>query len=162
MRYPGCEKAKAFKLFDQGKRPSQTYNLVKVRKHTLFNYYQQWKKEREEDTKKKRLEEERQQKLEEERKESECRQKEEMMRTEIEDRLRVQKRIELLTKHRNQRERVLELQAQMSTADNVDEVQRIGRIYTREYDRFRELTRKLYPHRTDEKSIEAELHRKQE
>ena len=48
MRYPNCQKTEAFKLFDQGKRPSEIYGLVEVKKHTLFYYYQLWKKEQEE------------------------------------------------------------------------------------------------------------------
>ena len=54
MRYPGCQKAKAFKLFDQGKRPSEIYHLVKVKRHTLYCYYQLWKRERAEESERKR------------------------------------------------------------------------------------------------------------
>ena len=74
MKYPGCQKAKAFKFFDQGKRPAKMYSLVKVTKHTLYNYYQLWKREREEESERKRLVEERQQRLEAERKRKERRQ----------------------------------------------------------------------------------------
>lgn len=38
------EKEKAFALFDEGYRPSQVYNQVKVKHHTLYFYYQEWKK----------------------------------------------------------------------------------------------------------------------
>jgi len=166
MRYPGCQKAKAFKLFDQGKRPSEIYNLVKVRKHTLYCYYQLWKSEREEESERKRLAEERQRRLEEERKERERKQEEERFREGMAHALRAQQRIQLETKYKNQKKRVLELKAQMSqTADkpnNVDEVRRIGSIYSQEYDKFRELTRKLYPQYADEKSIDMALHPKQE
>ena len=162
MRYPGCQKAKAFKLFDQGRRPSEIYNLVKVKKHTLYNYHQLWKKEREEESKRKRLAEERQQRLEEERKERERKQEEEMLQEGMADSLRAQWRIQLETEYRNQRKRVLELGAQMSEAADVNEVQRIGSIYSQEYEKFRELTRKLYPRQADEKSIDMALHPKQE
>ena len=165
MRYPGCQKAKAFRLFDQGKRPSEIYNLVKVRKHTLYCYYQLWKREREEESERKRLAEEHQQRLNEERKERERKQEEEMLREGMADSLQAQQRIHLETKYKNQRERVLELEAQMSRAadkpNNVNEVQRIGSIYSQEYEKFRELTRKLYPQYADEKSIEMVLHPKQ-
>ena len=166
MRYPGCQKAKAFKLFDQGKRPSEVYNLVKVRKHTLYCYYQLWKREREEESERKRLAEEYRQRLEEERKERERKQEEERFREGMAHALRAQQRIQLETKYKNQKKRVLELEAQMSQAadkpNNVDEVQRIGSIYSQEYDKFRELTRKLYPQYADEKSIDMALHPKQE
>lgn len=165
MMYPGCQKAKAFKLFDQGKRPSEIYNLVKVRKHTLYCYYQLWKREREEESKRKKLAEERQQRLEKERKERERKQEEEMLQEGMADVLRAQQRIQLETKYKNQRKRVLELEAQMSRAadkpNNVNEVLRIGTIYTQAYDEFRELTRKLYPQYADEKSIEMALRPKQ-
>jgi len=166
MRYPGCQKAKAFKLFDQGKRPSEIYNLVKVRKHTLYCYYQLWKSEREEESERKRLAEERQRRLEEERKERERKQEEERFREGMAHALRAQQRIQLETKYDNQKKRVLELEAQMSQAadkpNNIDEVGRIGSIYSQEYDKFRELTRKLYPQYADEKSIDMALHPKQE
>ena len=165
MRYPGCQKAKAFKLFDQGKRPSEIYNLVKVRKHTVYCYYQLWKREREEESERKRLAEEYRQRLEEERKEREHKQEEEILQKGMADSLRAQRRIQLQTEYKNQRERVLELEAQMSRAadkpNNVNEVQRIGSIYSQEYEKFRELTRKLYPRYADEKSIEMVLHPKQ-
>lgn len=165
MRYPGCQKAKAFKLFDQGKRPSEIYNLVKVRKHTLYCYYQLWKGEREEESERKRLAEEYRQRLEEERKERERKQEEERFREVMAHALRAQQRIQLEIKYKNQMKRVLELEAQMSRAadkpNDVDEVQRIGSIYSQEYDKFRELTRKLYPQYADEKSIEMVLHPKQ-
>jgi len=78
------------------------------------------------------------------------------------DSLRGQQRIQLGKRYENQKKRVLELEAQMSQAadkpNNVDEVQRIGSIYSQEYDKFRELTRKLYPQYADEKSIEMALH----
>lgn len=166
MRYPGCQKAKAFKLFDQGKRPSEIYNVVKVRKHTLYCYYQLWKKERKEESERKRLAEEHQRRLDEERKERERKQEEERWKEGVADSLRAQRRIQLETEYKNQRKRVLELEAQMSRAadkpNNVDEVQRIGRIYSQEYEKFIELTRKLYPQYADEKSIEMALHPRQQ
>jgi len=166
MRYPGCQKAKAFKLFDQGKRPSEIYNLVKVRKHTLYCYYQLWKREREEESERKRLAEERRRRLEEERKERERKQEEEMWQESMADSLRAQQRIQLEKKYENQKKRVLELEAHMSQVadkpNNVNEVQRIGSIYSQEYEKFRELTRKLYPRQADEKSIDMVLHPKQE
>lgn len=166
MRYPGCQKAKAFKLFDQGKRPSEIYNLVKVRKHTLYNYYQLWKRGREEESERKRLAEERQRRLEEGSKERERKQEEEMRKKDMADSLRAQRRIQLETEYKNQRKRVLELEAQMSKAadkpNNVNEVQRIGSIYSQEYEKFRELTRKLYPRQADEKSIDMALRLKKE
>jgi len=166
MRYPGCQKAKAFKLFDQGKRPSEIYNLVKVRKHTLYCYYQLWKREREEASARKRLAEECQHRLEEERKERERKQEEEMLQEDMPRILQAQRQIQLETEYKNQRERVLELGAQMSRAadkpNNDNEIQRIGRVYTQAYVKFIELTRKLYPQQADEKSIEMALHPKQE
>jgi len=166
MRYPGCQKAKALKLFDQGKRPSEIYNLVKVRKHTLYCYYQLWKREREEESERKRLAEECQQGLDEERKERGRKQVEEMLQEGMADSLQAQQRIQLKTDYRNQRKRVLELEAQILRAadkpNNVNEVQRIGSIYSQEYKKFRELTRELYPRYADEKSIDMVLHPKQE
>lgn len=44
---PNCQKAIAFRLFDEGKRPAEIYHLVSVKKHTLFYYFQLWKKEKE-------------------------------------------------------------------------------------------------------------------
>jgi len=166
MRYPGCQKAKAFKLFAQGKRPSEIYHLVKVKRHTLYCYYQLWKRERAEESERKRLAEEYRQRLEEERKERERKQEEERFREGMAHAVRAQQRIQLETKYKNQRTRVLELEAQMSRAadkpNNVDEVQRIGSSYSQEYEKFRELTRKLYPRQADEKSIEMALYSKQE
>jgi len=166
MRYLGCQKAKAFKLFDQGKRPSEIYHLVRVKRHTLYCYYQLWKREWAEESERKRLSEERQRRLEEERKERERKQEEEMWQESMADSLRAQQRIQLETAYKNQRKRVLELEAQMSRAadkpNNVREVQRIGSIYSQEYEKFRELTRKLYPRQADEKSIDMVLHPKQE
>ena len=163
MKYPGCQKVKAFKLFDQGKRPSEIYSLVKVTKHTLFNYHQLWKREREEESKRKKLAEERQRRLEEETKKKKRKQEEEVRKKSMADSLRVQQRIQLGTKYDNQRKRVQELYAQMSRAadipNNVNEIQRIGDIYSQEYEKFRELTRKLYPWHADEKSIEMALRR---
>jgi len=166
MRYPGCQKAKAFKLFDQGKRPSEIYHLVKVRKHTLYNYHQLWKRERAEESERKRLAEERQQRLDEERKERERNQEEKMLQEDMPRILQAQRRIQLEIEYKKQRERVLELGAHMSRAadkpNNVNEVQRIGRVYTQAYEKFIELTRKLYPQYADEKSIDMALYPKQE
>jgi len=166
MRYFGCQKAKAFKLFGQGKRPSEIYHLVHVTKHTLYSYYQLWKKERAEEDERKRLVEERQQRLEEERKERERKQEEEMWKEGTAHALRAQQRIQLEKGYKNQREVVLELKAQLSRAadmpNNMDGVQRIGSIYSQEYEKFIELTRKLYPKYADEESIKKALHPKQE
>ena len=162
MRYPGCQKAKAFKLFDQGKRPSEIYNLVKVRKHTLYCYFQQWKRAREEESERKRLAEERQRRLDEERQERKRKQEEEIRKKNMADSLRAQVRIQLVIKYKNQRKRVLELEAQMSRSNDSNEVDRIGIIYSREYERFIELTRKLYPGHADEKSIKKALYSQQE
>lgn len=166
MRYPGCQKAKAFKLFDQGKRPSEIYHLVKVTKHTLYDYHRLWKRERAEESERKRLAEERQERLEEERKERERNEEEEMWKEGMDNSLRAQRGIQLETEYKNQRKRVLELEGQMSRAadkpNNVNEVQRIGRLYTQAYEKFIELTRQLYPQQADEKSIEMVLRPKQE
>ena len=78
------------------------------------------------------------------------------------DSLRAQRRIQLETEYRNQRKRVLELGAQMSEAADVNEIQRIGKLYTQAYEKFIELTRKLYLQQADEKSIEMALHPEQE
>ncbi len=43
---PNCQKAIAFRLFDEDKRPAKIYHLVDVKKHTLFYYFQLWKKEK--------------------------------------------------------------------------------------------------------------------
>jgi len=161
MRYPNCEKAKAFKFFDQKKRPSEIFKLVKVKKHTVFNYYQLWKRGREEESKRKRLAAERQQRLESERREKERKEEEEDMQ----NILRRQQQIQLVTNYENQKKIVWELGAQMSSAAdkfNDGEVQRIGKLYSKAYDEFRRLTRKLYPQYADEKSIGATLWRKQD
>lgn len=166
MRYPGCQKAKAFNLFAQGKKPSEIYHLVKVKKHTLYDYYQQWKRERQEESERKRLAEELQQRLEEKHKEKERKQEKEMAQRGIAHALQAQQRIQLEKEYENQRKRVLELEAQMSGAadkeNNISEVQRIGRVYTQAYEKFLELTRKLYPKHADEKSINMALHPEQE
>ena len=155
MRYPGCQKAKAFKLFNQGKRPSEIYNQVKVIRHTLYNYYQLWKREREEESERKRLADQRQRKLE-----------EEMRKQSMAHNIRAQQRIQLEIEYKNQMKRVLEVGVQMSRAadkpNNISEIERIGSIYSQEYKKFRELTRKLYPLQADEKSIEMALHPKPE
>ena len=165
MRYPNCEKAKAFNLFDQGKRPSEIFKLVKVKKHTLFNYYQLWKREREEESKRKRLAAERQQRLERERREKERKEEEEMWTESMANAVRAQQRIQLEKKYENQKKIVWELEAQMSSAAdkfNEDEVQRIGELYSKAYDEFRRLTRELYPQYADEESITAALRYKQD
>ena len=155
MRYPNCEKAKAFKFFDQGKRPSEIFELVKVKKHTVFNYYQMWKREREEESKRKRLATERQQRLESERREKERKEEEEHMQNV----LRRQEQIQLYSK---QKKLVLELEALMARASNKfddDEVQRIGELYSKAYDEFRRLTRIVHPWQVDEDSISVALHK---
>ena len=166
MRYPNCAKIEAFKLFDQGKRPSEIYDLVTVKKHTLFAYYQQWKKECEEqekENKRTRLASERQEALKRQRmqRKREAQERESMLLS-----LRVQQRIQMGTAYNNQKKRVLELEAQMSRAadkpNNLDEIQRIGELYSQAYDRFRKLTRQLYPRYADEKSIEMVLHPRRE
>jgi len=142
------------------------YYLVKVRKHTLYCYHQLWKREREEESERKRLADERQRRQEEEYRERERKHEEEIMREGRARALRAQQRIQLETKYKNQRKRVLELEAQMSRAadkpNNMDEIDRIGGIYSQEYEKFRELTRELYPRYADEESIEMALHPKQE
>ena len=161
MRYPNCEKAQAFKFFDQGKRPSEIFKLVKVKEHTLINYYQLWKREREEESKRKRLAAERQQRLERERREKERKEEEEDMQ----NILRRQQQIQLEKKYENQKKIVWELEAQMSSATdkfNNDEVQRIGELYSNAYEEFRRLTRELYPQYADEESIAAALRQKQD
>ena len=164
MRYQNCEKAKAFKLFDQGKRPSEIFELVKVKAHTLYNYYQEWKREREEESKRKRLAAEHQQRLDAERKEREHKQEEEMLAEGMADAIHRQQQIQLEKKYENQRKMVQELAAQMSRAanmpDNVGAVQKIGRIYSQEYEKFRAITRKLYPQQADEESIAMSLRQK--
>jgi len=168
MRYPNCQKAKAFELFDQGKRPSEIYDLVEVKKHTLFYYHQEWKRERQEqenENERRRLAKESQQRLEIKRRQMERVKQEEMWHQNMMDVLRAQKRIRMEPEHENQKKRVLELEAQMSRAadkpNNVDEVQRIGRLYSQAYDQFRELTRKVYPRYADDESVEMVLHPKQ-
>jgi hypothetical protein len=164
MRYPGCQKAKAFKLFSQGKRPSEIYHLVNVTKHTLYNYYQLWKREQEEENKRKRLAEEHKQRLEEERRERERKQEEEMLRESTARALQAQKRIQKEKEYKKQKEIVLQLEARLSRAadipGNEDEVQRIGELYSQKYEKFRELTRELYPQYADEESIRKVLHSK--
>ena len=41
------EKEKAFELFDEGYRPSEIYDEIKVKPRVLYNYYQEWKKKEE-------------------------------------------------------------------------------------------------------------------
>lgn len=165
MRYPNCEKAKAFKLFDQEKRPSEIFNIVKVKKHTLFNYYQQWKRERLEESQRKKLAAEHKHRLEKERKERERRQEENMLAEDMARVLRRQRQIQLENKYKEQRKLYWDLGAQMVEAankSNGDEVQRIGELLTEAYEEFRRLTRELYPQCADEKSIEAALRQKQD
>jgi len=165
MRYPNCEKAKAFKLFDQEKRPSEIFNIVKVKKHTLFNYYQEWKRERLEESQRKKLAAEHKHRLEKERKERERRQEKNMLAEDTARLLRRQRRIQLENKYKEQRKLYWDLGAQMVEAankSNGDEVQRIGELLTEAYEEFRRLTRELYPQCADEKSIEAALRQKQD
>jgi transposase len=161
MRYPGCQKAKAFKLFDKGKRPSEIYTKVKVTKHTLYFYYQQWKKEYE----RKKLAVERQRRLEEEREEREREQEQAEFQKDMMASIDVQQRIRMREKYLEQMKRVLELKTQMeraaNTPGNMDEVQRIGEHYTQAYDEFRRLTKTLYLDQADEDSINLVLHPKQ-
>jgi len=118
--------------------------------------------EREEESKRKRLAAEHQQRLEKEREERERKEEEEHMQGII----RRQQQIQLENKYENQRKIVLELEAQMSRAanipDNADAIQRIGDIYSQECNKFRKLTRKLYPHHADEESIWAALRHKKD
>ena len=156
-RYPNCEKAKAFRLFEQGKRPSEIYAQVKVTRHTLYCYYQQWKREKEKESEIKRLAAEHQQRLERERKERERKEEEEFWKVTPEMILREQ--------YENQKRIVWELEASMSRAyevpNNENGAQRVGKVYSQEYEKFRELTRKLYPKYADEDSIWMALHQKQ-
>jgi hypothetical protein len=164
MKYAGCQKVKAFKLFDEGKRPSEIYSLVKVTKHTLYNYHQLWKREREEESKRKKLAQAHQRSLKEERIKKKLKQEEEARKKNKADSIRAQRRIQLIIEYNTQRKRVQELNEQMSKAshipENMDDVLKIGEIFSQEYDKFRELTRKLYPLHADEKSIEIALQRK--
>ena len=166
MRYPNCEKAKAFKLFDQEKRPSEIFKLVKVKKHTLFNYYQEWKREREEESKRKRLAAEHQQRLEAERKERKRKQEEEFWTEGMDEAIRAQLRIQWEKKYEDQRKIVRELKAQMARAASIPNndkgFQRVGEIYSQEFEKLRELTKKLYPQQADEKSINLALWQKKD
>lgn len=157
MRYPNCEKIKAFRLFEQGKRPSEIYALVKVTKHTLYCYYQEWKKEKEKESEGKRLAAERQQRLERERKERERKEEEEFWK--------VSPEIALKEQYQEEKRIVLQLEAAMARAyqlpNNEKMAQKVGEIYSQEYEKFRELTRKLYSEHADEDSIWMALHPKQ-
>ena len=131
------------------------FPFLKVKEHTLFNYFQEWKRDREKENQRKRRAAEYQQRLERERKERE-RKEEEEHRHEI---LRRQEQIQLYSK---QKKLVLELEAQMARASNKfddDEVQRIGELYSKAYDEFRRLTRIVHPWQVDEDSISVALHK---
>jgi hypothetical protein len=160
MRYPNCQKIQAFKLFDQGKRPAEIYDLVKVKKHTLFNYYQLWKKEQQKQQKEnnRRIMAARRQERVAWRKEEKIRKVREQ------ESVRIQERIRLEAEYKNQKKRILELELQMSRAadkpDNNEEIMRIGEVHGQAYDRFKDLTRQLYPQQADDKSIEMALHPK--
>jgi len=166
MRYPNCEKAKAFNLFDQRKRPSEIFKLVKVKEHTLFNYYQLWKREQEEENKRKRLAAEHQQRLEKERKERERKQEEEMWTEGMADAIRRQQQTQLENKYKNQKKIVRELKAQMARAASIPNndkgIQRVGEVYSQEFEKLRELTRILYSQQADEKSINIALWQKKD
>ena len=43
--YVNCHKIKAFKLFNEGKRPAEIFNELPLKKPTIFRYFQDWKKE---------------------------------------------------------------------------------------------------------------------
>jgi hypothetical protein len=138
---------------------------VRVKKHTLFNYYQEWKREREGENERKRLAAEHQQRMEAERKEMGRKQEEETLAEGMADALRRQQQIQLEKNYENQKKIVWELEAQLSIAAdkfNDGEVQRIGELYSKAYDEFRLLTRELYPQYADEKSIGAALRHKQD
>lgn len=156
MRYPNCEKAKAFNLFDQGKRPAEIFKLVKVKEHTVFNYHQDWKRERKEETERKRQAEE----LQRRQKEKERKQEEELSRANMFHALQSQQRIQLGGKCEKQREIVRDLEVKMAReADkqNNPEVQSIGKLYSQAYKEFVRLMEKLYPGHIDEKYIETVL-----
>jgi hypothetical protein len=44
--YPNCQKIKAFKLFNEGKRPAETFSELQLKKSTIFRYFQLWKNEK--------------------------------------------------------------------------------------------------------------------
>ena len=161
-RYPNCEKTKAFNLFNQGKRPSEIFKLVKVKKHTVFNYYQMWKRGWEEEGKRKRLAAEHQQRLDAERRERERKEIEEDMQRI----LRRQEQIQLESKYKYQKKIVRELKTQMakvaSIPNNDNGIQRVSEVYSQEFEKLRELTRKLYPQQADEKSINIALWHQQD
>ena len=158
MRYPGCWKAKAFTLFDKGMKPSQIYGRIKVEKHTLYCYYQLWKKEHAEESHKKVIGEESQWKLNAERRSGNGQQKLGNRRKPVIESRRDHERSRLEAEYEKQKELVLALEAQMETVPNIDSKQRIGVAYSREYDKFRELTTQLFPGQADDESIEMALH----
>ena len=44
--YPNCQKIKAFRLFNEGKRPAELFNELQLKRSTIFRYFQLWKKEK--------------------------------------------------------------------------------------------------------------------
>lgn len=42
--YVNCHKTKAFKLFNEGKRPAGILHELPLKKQTFFRYFQEWKK----------------------------------------------------------------------------------------------------------------------
>ena len=44
--YPNCQKIRAFKLFNEGKRPAEIFYELQLKKPTIFRYFQLWKKEK--------------------------------------------------------------------------------------------------------------------
>ncbi len=42
--YVNSQKTKAFKLFNEGKRPAEIFNELPLKKTTIFRYFQDWKR----------------------------------------------------------------------------------------------------------------------
>ncbi len=117
-----------------------------------------WKKEHAAESHKKVIGEESQWKLDEERRSGSGPQKRGNGRKGIVESRRDHERIRPEAEYEKQKELVLALEAQMETVPNIDSKQRIGVAYSREYDKFRELTTQLFPGQADDESIEMALH----
>ena len=162
-----AKKTRAFELFDEGKRPSDSYGEIDVTKRTLYAYYQEWKKakarEREEVEKQRRQEEVKARLA---REEVGKQRKRAAIATELQQQEQANtRRIELREKKERQRRQNLEshfqgliykirdLEWQMwragSKPNNEDEVQRIGAFYSQACQSFSWVVSQLYPKETN-------------
>ncbi len=140
MRYFNCKKKNIFEFFDQGMIPSKIYDKAKVKKHTLFNYYQQWKREQEklvEEANRKRL----------------AKEEEEKLRNE-----KLQKELQLQGRYRLAKKELWGIALSSRWAKDEAESDKIQRDFQEALSKLCHISLQLYPDCTDISSVLRKMH----